>query len=123
MTSELERLIDFGQEVPRRERLSQVEVCPGGEAGVDVGLLGRCREQNHPGTSEFGFRSDRVQDVQPCSSRHANIEQYECGEILLYQGPSLIAVRSLNEVVIVSTEGFKDQKANTCLVIGHDDRS
>lgn len=76
-SSELERLIDFGQEVPRRERLGQVEVCPGGEAGVDVGLLGRSREQDHLGTSEFGFGSDRVQDVHPCSSRHANIEQYE----------------------------------------------
>jgi len=123
ITSEFERLIDFGQEVPRRERLGQVEVCPGGESEVDVGLLGRSREQNHLGPSEFGFRSDRVQDVQPCSSRHPNIEQYERGTIRLYQRPSLIAVRGLDKVVIVTTEGFNDQEANTCLVIGHDDRS
>src|SRR5450759_3975552 len=119
--SELERFLDPGQKIQRRERLCEVEVRAGDEADLDVALLCLGCEKDHACFREPGIRLDRAQYVEAVLPRHLHVEQHERWLQLLGQRPGLRPVRGLDDRVVVGLDCGVNEKPDARFVVRDED--
>ena len=68
-------------QLPRAERLGDVVVGAGVEAGLDVGLLGPRGQQDDREVGERRVGPDRADRVEPGDARHHHVEDRQVGPL------------------------------------------